>query len=174
MVAGEIFEVGVQQLVARSNHEGRSQLERSLSWRPLAVSAHQRPAGGNRCPGSHHRGQPECLGSHHLGRLAVGVEQHREGNPLFLDEGECVAFASGADGGHFRPGGKQLLVSIADLTGPLAAGQSTKVAQKQQNVGSLPPEVPKAMELAGGILQHHVTEERNVETHDAQAIGVAM
>jgi hypothetical protein len=30
------------------------------------------------------------------------------------------------------------------------------------------------MELPGGILQHHVTEERNVKTHDVQAIGVAM
>jgi hypothetical protein len=48
------------------------------------------------------------------------------------------------------------------------------VAEKQQDVGSLPPEVPKAMELAGGIFQDHVTEERHVETHDAQAIGVAM
>jgi hypothetical protein len=64
---------------------------------------------------------------------------------LVLDEGLGVVLAAGADRSDLSPGGEDILVSIANLTGPLTAGQSSKVAQEKQDLRLLHPEVTEPL-----------------------------
>lgn len=167
MIAGVILEICVLQHIPRSDHQRRTQLKRSTAGPFLAMAPSEAPEG--RRPGARreHRPDPERIRSGNLGRGSLFVEQHRERNSLVLDEGPGITLATGADGGHARPGRQYLLVTIADLTGPLAAGQSAKVAEKQNHLCLVRPPVTKAFCDSVGIDEHLIGEGTNVETHAA-------
>jgi hypothetical protein len=78
---------------------------------------------------------------HNLGGGAVLVEQHGKWHRLVLDEGLCVPFATRADSDDPCPGCQDLVVSLADLTGPFATGDSAKVAKKENQVGLVRPHI---------------------------------
>ena len=135
VIAGVIFEVLVEELVAGCDDEGGSQLLPAAAGVLLTVS-------GCRCPQtSLHLGRldeieaAQVVGTDDLGGRPVFVQEHVEGDLLIFDEGFGIPLAAGADGNHPGTRGKDLVVSIADLTGPLAAGQSAEVAEEQDNVG---------------------------------------
>jgi hypothetical protein len=56
-----------------------------------------------------------------------------------------VSAPAGADGCHPCPGCDKFLVSVSDLTGPLAARQSAEVSQEQEDVRIGGPQIPEPM-----------------------------
>ena len=153
MVTGEVLEVRIQQFVARSDHEGGAQLHRPTTRLLLAVSARGRPGTGDPCTGPHHRGHPDLLGAGDLRCSAVLIQQNGKRHPLILDECLGITLPARADGGDLDTCCDEVVVSVADLTGPLAAGQSAKVAEKEDHMGALLPQVAEAMRTAFGIDQ---------------------
>jgi hypothetical protein len=88
-----------------------------------------------------------------LSSLAVLVEQDREGYVLVFDEGGGVSSAAGAEGCDSCPGFQDLSIPLTDLTGPFPARQSAKVAQKEEHVTFIRPQVAEAVGRAVGIGQ---------------------
>jgi len=131
----------------------------------LAVPPHERSeTSGDRIrPESCHC--TNLSGSDDLGCLAVLVEQDRERHILVLDERRCVTLATRSDGGDPCTRCEDLVVSLADLTGPLAAGQSAKVAQEEKNLRLVLPTVTKAMLGTIGIDENLISELSNIEWH---------
>ena len=91
--------------------------------------------------------------------------RHGEWHVLVLDERHCVALAAGADGRDLGTGCEKFVVSVADLTGPLTAGQSTKVPKEQKHLGMVLPQVTEALWRAIRIDEHFVCELCCVEWH---------
>ena len=77
------------------------------------------------------RADAGLLGPDDSGGRAVLVEQHRERDGLVLDERLGVPASTRTDGSDRSSGGEDLLVPIADLTGPLATRQSAEVAKEE-------------------------------------------
>jgi len=165
MVAGVVLTVLVQDVVARAHHDGGSELERSAPCVVLSMPAGERPEPGGELPRAEQRCRTERPGSDDLGGRPVLVEQDRERDPLVLDERLCVASTAGADGGDAGTRGGDLVVSISDLTGPLTARQSAEVAQEEQDLGTVAPEVAKAMLSSAGIDEHDIGKLGCVEWH---------
>jgi hypothetical protein len=76
-----------------------------------------------------------------------------------------VPTAASADGGDAGSGVDELLISIANLTGPLAARESAEVAQEEQHLGLVYPQVPEPLLGAVGVDESMGCEERHVERH---------
>ena len=170
MVAGEILAIGVEQLVSWADDECGSELERAGSRLLLDVPSGQRARRSHHGPRLDDAGQPELSGADDLGSGAVFVEQHLEGNPLVLDEGQRVALAPRADGGDVRTCGEDLLISVADLTGPLAARQSTEVPKEQNHPRMLLPTVAQTLSDAMRIDERMTAERRHVEAHESSGM----
>ena len=92
---------------------------------------------------------------------------------LIFDEGLGVAAAAGADGGNARSCGEDLVVSVADLTGPLAAGQSAEVAEKQDHLWPGRPPVAEAFLVAVGIDEYLIGQSLDVKRHEVESRGTA-
>jgi hypothetical protein len=130
------------------------------------MPAPQRADRGTDGGGSHERPDAERIRGNDLGGRAVFVEQHGEGHVLVFDEGDGVPPPSGADGGHPGPGSGDLVVSIADLTGPLAAGESAEVTQEEEGVGLLGPQIAEAVLGPLRIDENLLGETDGIERHD--------
>ena len=172
MVAGVILIVGIQQLVAGPDHQGRSQLERSPPGLLLPM------APGERLEAGADRGRREVSGEADRLRLddlsggSVLIQQHRKRELLVLDEGPGVAFPPGTYCGHDQIGIDEVLLPVADLTGPLATGQSAEVTQEQQHGRSLLPQIAQPVRLTVGIDQAGVGESRHIERHEGHRLAV--
>lgn len=167
MVACELLEVLVEDLIARAHHDGRSQLGRSTAGLPLAMTTGKgTEAGGELARLQQSRRSDRC-GADDVGGGSVLIQQDGKRNVLVLDEGLGVAFAACADGGDAGSGGEDLVVSVADLTGPLAAGQSAEVAKEENDLGLLGPQVAEPVFSLVGIDEDLVGELGGIERHRA-------
>ncbi len=92
---------------------------------------------------------------------------------LVFNEGTGIAAAAGADGRNARSRGKYLVVSFADLTGPLAARQSAKMAEKQDHLRSGRPPVTEAFLGAVGIDEYLIGQSFDVKRHGVESRGAA-
>lgn len=88
-----------------------------------------------------------------LGSFPIFIKEDRKGYLLVLDEGLRIPFASGAERRDGSTGCQDLLVPFTNLTGPLPARQSAKVAQKEEHVTFIRPQVAEAVGRAVGIGQ---------------------
>ena len=157
MVAGVVFVVGVEELIPGADDERCAELERPAPRAPLTMSLGEAPR--RRCPGRRgdDRSDSQLLRARYFGRGSLFVEQDREGDRLIFDERFRIAPAAGTDGGDSCSGRQDLLVSIADLTGPLAASQSAEVAEKQDHLGMLGPEVPETVLVTVGASEELIS-----------------
>lgn len=173
MIAGEVLSMLVEDLVAWSHHDRGPELGRAPPGPVLAVPAEQRADRGTHGRGARQGSDPERVGGDDLCRHTVLVEQDGERNALVIDECGGVALSSGTDRSEPCPDGENLVVSIADLTGPLATRQSAEVAQEQQNVRPVRPEIPEPMRRALWGSEDLVGEESGIERHESSWRGAA-
>lgn len=167
VVAGELLVIGVEQLVAGADDECGPELERAAPRLLLDVPSGQRARRSHHGPRPDHARQPELAGADDLGGGAIFVEQYLEGNPLVLDERQRVALASRADGGDARTCGQDLVIPVADLTGPLAARQSTEVPKEEDHPRILLPSVAQMLGAAMRVDERVTAERRHVEGHES-------
>jgi len=160
-----VLVVLVEDLVARPDHDGGAQLHGPSTGvlLPIALEEGTHPC-GNGVRAEQRRG-PQRPRAHDLGGIAVLVEQDWERHILVLDERRCIALATRTDGGDLCTRCEDLVVSLADLTGPLAAGQSAKVTQEEKNLRLVLPTVTKAMLGTIRIDEHLISELGNIEWH---------
>ena len=172
MVAREVLEVGVQDLVARPHHDRGTQLHWASPGLLLPMSAGERSDSGGDGSWLDERRHAKGLRTDDLGGVAVLVEKHGEGDPFVVDERLGVSTASRSDGGDPGAGGKDLVVSVADLTGPLTACKSTEVAEEENNLRVFRPQVAESLLGPVGIDENLVGELGRVEGHGGGAPGV--
>ena len=165
MVACKVLVVGVAKLVAGSDDQRRAELERAPAGIALAVAGDGRSNSGDDLAGREQLESRRRLGAGDLGGGPVLIEKDREGNSLGFDEGLGISFASGADRSDFRPGGPYLVVSIADLTGPLTAGQSAKVAEEEDHLWLVCPQVAQPHRILIRVDHHGFGQGRDIEAH---------
>lgn len=157
MIAGVVLEVGIQQFVARPDHQGGTQLEGSATALVLAMSGRQAASPGRQGGRLGDGNQSEPSGSDEFGSQPIFVEEHVEGYPLIFNERLGITLATGSNGDHGRPCRGDLFISVADLTGPLAAGQSAKVPEEQDHGRRFRPPVTEAMLDPLGVDQHVIS-----------------
>lgn len=167
MVSGVVLAILVEDLVAGGHHDRRTELEGAATGILLSMTACKRPETCGDGPWSKDGRRPKRSRADDLSSEAILVEEDRKGHALVFDEGLGVPLPPRADGRDLGTGRKDLVISIADLTGPLAAGQSAEVAKEQQDVRLISPEIPEAVLGLIGIDQHEVGELGGVERHDA-------
>jgi hypothetical protein len=80
----------------------------------------------------------------------VIVDQDREWDLLVRNERLRVDLVTGPDGDDIRTGRFDFVVSATQLRGMLAAEQSAEVAQKDQDDGTISPEVAQSVALTIG------------------------
>lgn len=145
VISCELLEVGEEDFVSGSDHDGGAQLQRAAARLVLTIAGRERPGGregGSRFEGGH---RAEGAGAHDSGRFPLLVEEHRERHFFVIDERLRIPFSPGSDRGDAGAGFDELVVSLADLTGPLPTGESAEMSQEQQDVRGLLPEVSKAV-----------------------------
>lgn len=167
MVPGKRLAVLVEDFVAWTEHDGGTELKRAPTRLLLSVPSGKRANPCDHCIGAQQRRRTQLAGADDLGGPAVLIEQNRKRHLLVFDEGCGVALSARADGGDVCTRGEDLVVSIADLTGPLAAGQSAKMPQEEQHVGLLCPEITETMVGPVGIDEDLFGELNGVERHVA-------
>ena len=167
MVACVLLEVLVEDLVAGSHHDGRPQLGRSAAGLALAMTARERPEAGRELARLQQRGRSYGGGPDDVGGGAVLIQQDGERDSLVLDEGLGVPLATGADRRDTCTRGQDLFVSVADLTGPLAARQSAEVAEEEDDLGLFGPQVTEPVLTLIGVDQDLVGELGGIERHRA-------
>ena len=84
---------------------------------------------------------------------------------LLSNEGLGVSPAPGTDCGYPRPRCDEVVVSITDLTGPLATRHSTEVAKEENDLRTVGPKITEALFDPIGIYDHVVGEGGNVKGH---------
>lgn len=170
MVACEVLVIGVEQLVTRADDEGGTQLERAAPRLLLNVPPGQRSRRRLHGPRLDHARQAELSGARDLGGGAILVEEYLEGNPLVLDERQRIALAASADRGDAGTRGQDLVVSVADLTGPLATRQSTEVTEEENDPGAILPSIGQILGAAVGVDERMTAERRHVEGHESSGM----
>ena len=153
MITGMILVVGVEQLVARPDHKGRTELERAAARLLLAMTPGERLQPSPDRFGRQVGGGADRVGLDDLGRRTILIEQHGERELLILDESLGVSLATGPDGNHRHAGVDEGVLFVANLTGSLAAGQSAEVAQEEEDRGPLGPQFSKRVGIAVRIDQ---------------------
>jgi len=84
---------------------------------------------------------------------------------LVFDEGLGVSPAPRSDCRDPDPGCNEIVVSIADLTGPLATRQSAEVTEKQNDFRSFRPEIAEALLDPIGIDDDVVGKMGDIKRH---------
>lgn len=166
MVAGVVLEVGVVQLVARTDHQRGAQLQGPAPRSMLDVATRERPEPGRPLPGLDQgrwaervrAGDPRCD--------AVLVEEDLEGDVLVLDERLRIALATRSDRGDIGAGVEDLLIPLADLTGPLSTGQSAEVAEEEHDPWRVRPPRSEALRPAVRVDELDICEGGEVEAHE--------
>jgi hypothetical protein len=138
-------------------------LERTPSGVVLPVAFGQRFRPGHELAGADQRKHAERAGAYQLRRCSVFVEQHLKGNRFVLDECLCIAAPAGADRGDVGSRGEDLFISLTDLTGPFATGQSAEMAEKENNSGAFRPAIAEPLLGTLRIDQVHRTEGGDVK-----------
>jgi hypothetical protein len=77
-----------------------------------------------------------------------------------------VCGITGANSCYARSGRSDLLISISNLTGSLAARQSTEVPQKEEQVAIVGPQVTESIHRAFGIAKREIGKRRGVECQE--------
>ena len=172
MVACEGLLVDVDQLVARRHHKGRSELGGPATCLVLPVTSGEGSRSGKECIRPQQRCGSESIHLNHVRCLAFLVEEYGERHGFILDERHGVSSVSRADGGHTGAGCDEFLVSISDLTGPLAAGESAEMSEKQENVRIIGPQIPQSMCTAIRIVQREIGESRRIECHPFPSVAL--
>ena len=165
MIPGEVLEVLVQKLVARSDHQGRPELHGAPSYVALPVPFQCGASAGDDLPRPHQRAHGEGVRTHQACSLSIFIEKHFEGNRLVLDEGFGVATTASPDSRHVGAGVENLLISLADLTGPFPAGESTEVTQEENHPRILLPPIPQSVLDPLRIDQPLISEGRDIKRH---------
>ncbi len=168
MVPGKLLEVLVEELIAGADDQRRTELLPPAARISLPVATCSCSKAGGDLGGLHQVEGAEVVRPDDLGGGTVFVQQHVEGHLFVLDERLGVAFAAGADGDHARPLCDDLVVSVADLTGPLTASQSAEMPEKQQDLRVMAPAVPESRFVGVGIDEDLISECGNVEWHGVQ------
>ena len=165
MIPGVVFEISIDELITRADHERRPELKGPPTG--LVLSMPGLPASHTRLKRRWlgQRDQAKPLGTSDLCRGSVFVKEGVERNALILDEGCGVALAAGTDRHNVGTRREKFAVSVADLTGPLATRQSAKVAQKQHHRRTLYPAVAQPMLASHRINQRPVSQRNNVDAH---------
>ena len=158
VVSGEVLVVLVEDLVARGHHDRRTELEGAPTGVLLSMATSKRSESCGNGPESQDGRRPKRSRTDDLRGDAILVEENRKGHALVLDEGLGIPLATRADGRDLGTGRKDLVISIADLTGPLTTGQSTEVAEEQDDLWMLPPSIPEPVCRAFRIDQQVVGE----------------
>jgi hypothetical protein len=165
VVACEIFVVGISQHVPWRDHECRSELRGSTSGPVLAVPSDHRAGPCEELSRRQHGQRGRLLRAGDPGSRPVLVEQDPERDLLILDEGLGVTLAACPDGRDPGSGCEDLIVPVADLTGPLTTCQSTEMTQEQDDLGLIGPH--SAQPHLGSIrFDHHGVGQRNDIEHD--------
>ena len=165
MVAGELFEVLVEKLVAGSDDEGCPELEGPPPGVVLHVSLDQSSRPGGELAGADQSDFAQGARPNQLGSSAVLVQKHLKRHGFIFYEGLGISPSPGTDCSHVRPGAEDLVVSLTDLTGPFPAGQSAEVAEEENNSGIGCPTVSEAVLVTFGIHEHHFGQGCYIEWH---------
>ena len=158
MVACVVLEILVEDLISWPNHDGGTELHRPASGLALPMPRGEGPETGGELARTDEGRHTDGARTHDLGSDAVLVEQHRERNPLVLDEGLRIPAPPGADSRDLRPGCENIFVPVSDLTGPLTARQSTEVPEEQDHLGLIAPEITQPLFGPVWVDQHVVCE----------------
>jgi hypothetical protein len=137
------------------------------------VTPRKRAVPGCNLPRLQQRRRSERPRSDDLSGAAVLIEEHRIRDLFILDERFGVLPAAGSDCGDRGTGGDDLVVSVADLTGPFTAGQSPEVSKEEQNLRLFRPEVTESLLGALGIDEDQVGQLCRVEWHGVGSSGLA-
>ena len=151
MVTSERLLIDVDEIIAWTNDERCTQLHRATPGLVLSMSADQGPSASANGVGTDKRGCLQSVRLHDLRSFAFVVEQHGKRYGLVLDEGLGITLASRADRGDTQVCRQKVLVSLTDLTGPLPARESPEMAEEQQYMALLCPEVPESVHVTLGI-----------------------
>lgn len=135
MVAGELFEVFVAKLVARSDHQSRPELERPPPRVVLHVPPGQSPRSRCDLTRADERHLAQSAGADQFGGGAILIEKYLKGHRFIFDERLGVSASPGPDCSYVGASGEDLVVSLTDLTGPFPASQSAEVAEEEDNPG---------------------------------------
>ena len=165
MIPCEVLEILVQDLAARPDHEGRPKLHRASAQIVLALTFQRGAGAGHHLPRPHQRTHREGVGADDASCLAVFIEEDFEGNRLVLDERHGVAATTRSDGRHVGTGVENLLVSLADLTGPFPASESAEVTEEEDDPGVLLPAITQTMLISLRVDQYLVGQGRDIKRH---------
>ena len=141
VIACERFLVHVEQFIAGCHDECCSELGGAAPQTALTVPANERSRTRKPCVRPDQRGGTNVVHLDDIRSNAFFVQKDVEGHGFVLDERLRVFGITGAYGCYPRSGGCGLLISISNLTGSLAAGQSTEVPQKEEQVAIVGPQV---------------------------------
>lgn len=164
MIARKTLEVLVDELVSRAEDDRRSELHRTATGVELAIAPSKGTCGGQggtrrqRLPAD--RTSPDDGGSG-----AVFVQEHREWELLLFDECLGVALPSRADRGDTGAGRQEIVLALTSLTGSLSTGQSAEVAQKEEHVRLLGPQVAQTTGVFVRVDHDLVGELGDIERH---------
>ncbi len=165
MISSVILEILIQQFVAWRDHQSGTQLLPTAAGVALPVPSCSSPKTSPDLGRLHEIESAQRIGADRTGRRAVFVQQHIERDSLIFDEGLGVPLPTSTDGNDACARRQELVVSIADLTGPLAACQSAEMAKKQHHLGILFPSVAEPLFGFVGADQHLVGELGYIEWH---------
>ena len=165
MVAGELFEVCIDELIARREDQRGPELAWTTAGLALPVSLDHGAGPGRPLIDLHHRAHAERARAHDLGSDTILIEENTKRNRLVGDERFGVPATAGADRNDLGAGGENLVISITDLTGPFATRHSTEVAQEQHDGRLLAPEVADTLRRPVGVHEHMVGKGGHIERH---------
>lgn len=166
MVAGVFLIVGVEQLIARTDDEGRTKLAGSPARPTLAVPILDRAQSRSDCRRFQERGCSHRAGADDFGGGSVLVQQHGVWKRLLGNERFRIASTSRPDGNDGYLCEIEILLPFPNLTGSFTTGQSAEMAQEQQHRGTLCPQITESMLTTVGIHQDVLSECRYIEGLD--------
>jgi hypothetical protein len=129
----------------------------------LTIPARERSRARKPCVRPDQRGGIKIVHLDDIRSNAFFVQKDVEGHGFVLDERLRVCGITGAYGCYARSGGCDLLISISNLTGSLAARQSAEVPQKEEQLALVGPQVTESMHGAIGIGKREIGKGRSVE-----------
>lgn len=129
----------------------------------LSVSFGQRFGPGHELAGADQRKPAQSAGADQFGCRSVLIEQHLEWNRLILYECLCIAATTGPYRRDVGPGSEDLLISLTDLTGPFAAGESAEMTEEEDDPGVCGPAVTNPLLGPLGVDQVHCAKGGDVK-----------